>query len=105
MREDGERLTQGIRFSLMTQEDILKLSRGEVKYPETLHYRTRKAVPGGLFCYKIFGGSKRDACECGKYEGRKFRGITCAICGVTVVSEMEKRNFFGHVDLAFPLVN
>ena len=104
MREEGER-TQGIRFSLMTQEDILNLSRGEVKYPETLHYRTRKAVPGGLFCYKIFGGSKRDACECGKYEGRKFRGITCAICGVTVVSEMEKRSFFGHIDLAFPLVN
>lgn len=103
--DDEVKFTQGIRFSLLSQEEVLSLSKGEVKYPETMHYRTRKAIPGGLFCYKIFGGGKRDACECGKYEGEKFRGLVCSVCGVAVVSEMEKRSFFGHVNLALPLVN
>ena len=42
-----------IRISLASAEDIHGWSRGEVKKPETINYRTLKPEKDGLFCEKI----------------------------------------------------
>lgn len=42
-------------ISLMTPEMIHQQSGGEVRKPETLNPRTKKAEKGGLFCDEIFG--------------------------------------------------
>ena len=39
-----------IRISLASAEDIRSWSRGEVKKPETINYRTLKPEKDGLFC-------------------------------------------------------
>ena len=50
---------EAIGISLASPEKILEWSRGEVKKPETINYRTLKPERDGLFCEKIFGPTKR----------------------------------------------
>ena len=49
-------------------QDIRSWSRGEVKKPETINYRTFKPERDGLFCERIFGPTKDMECSCGKYK-------------------------------------
>ena len=55
-------------ISLASPETIRSWSKGEVKNPETINYRTFKPEKGGLFCERIFGPSKDWECSCGKYK-------------------------------------
>ena len=57
-----------LRISLASAEDVRSWSRGEVKKPETINYRTLKPEKDGLFCEKIFGPTKDWECACGKYK-------------------------------------
>ncbi|MFA7293991.1 MAG: DNA-directed RNA polymerase subunit beta' [Candidatus Omnitrophota bacterium] len=80
---------------------VIKLwSKGEVKKAETINYRTLKPEKDGLFCEKIFGPVRDWECNCGKYKGIKFKGITCDRCGVTVDRSSVRRERMGHIDLA-----
>ena len=63
-----------LRISLASAEDIRSWSRGEVKKPETINYRTLKPEKDGLFCEKIFGPTKDWECACGKYKRVRFKG-------------------------------
>ena len=65
-------------------ELIRDWSRGEVKNPETINYRTFKPEPGGLFCQRIFGPVRDYECACGKYKRIKYKGVICDRCGVEV---------------------
>lgn len=47
-----------IRIGLASPDRIREWSRGEVKKPETINYRTLKPEKDGLFCEKIFGPRK-----------------------------------------------
>ena len=42
-----------LRISLASAEDVRSWSRGEVKKPETINYRTLKPEKDGLYCEKI----------------------------------------------------
>ena len=44
-----------VSIGLASPDTIRSWSRGEVKNPETINYRTFKPEPGGLFCQRIFG--------------------------------------------------
>ena len=44
-----------VKITVASSESIRDWSRGEVKNPETINYRTFKPEPGGLFCQRIFG--------------------------------------------------
>ena len=66
-----------LRISLANAEDVRSWSRGEVKKPETINYRTLKPEKDGLFCEKIFGPTKDWECACGKYKRVRFKGIVC----------------------------
>ena len=57
-----------IKIGLASPEKIREWSRGEVKKPETINYRTLKPEKDGLFCERIFGPSKDWECHCGKYK-------------------------------------
>ena len=82
-----------------------KWSRGEIKKPETINYRTFKPEKGGLFCEKIFGPMKDWECGCGKYKKIKHKGIVCDRCGVEVTLSKVRRERMAHIDLAVPIVH
>ena len=92
-----------IRISLASAEDIRGWSRGEVKKPETINYRTLKPEKDGLFCEKIFGPTKDWECSCGKYKRIRFKGIVCERCGVEVTRSKVRRERMGHIELAAPV--
>jgi DNA-directed RNA polymerase subunit beta' len=43
-----------LRIGLATADQIRMWSKGEVKKPETINYRTLRPEKDGLFCEKIF---------------------------------------------------
>ena len=92
-----------LRISLASAEDIRGWSRGEVKKPETINYRTLKPEKDGLFCEKIFGPTKDWECACGKYKRIRFKGIVCERCGVEVTRSKVRRERMGHIELAAPV--
>ncbi len=57
-----------IKIGLASPEKIREWSRGEVKKPETINYRTLKPEKDGLFCERILDRSKDWECHCGKYK-------------------------------------
>ena len=94
-----------IRIGLASPEMIRTWSRGEVKKPETINYRTFKPERDGLFCAKIFGPVKDYECLCGKYKRLKHRGVICEKCGVEVTLSKVRRERMGHIELASPVAH
>ncbi len=92
-----------IRIGIASPEQIRQWSRGEVKKPETINYRTFKPERDGLFCEKIFGPVKDWECHCGRYKKVKFKGIVCDRCGVEVTRSKVRRERMGHIELASPV--
>ncbi len=92
-----------VSIRLASPEKILEWSRGELKKPETINYRTLKPERDGLFCEKIFGPSKDWECYCGKYKKPRFRGHICEKCGVEVTHSRVRRERMGHIHLASPV--
>src|SRR6266700_2045163 len=78
-------------------------SKGEVKNPETINYRTCTPEKGGLFCERIFSPVKDWECSCGKYKRIKHRGVVCDRCGVEVTLARVRRERMGHIELAVPV--
>ena len=92
-----------ISIKIASNEIIRSWSRGEVKKPETINYRTLKPEKDGLFCEKIFGPTKDWECNCGKYKRIKYKGIVCDRCGVEVTLSKVRRERMGHIELAAPV--
>ena len=92
-----------IQIRLASPEKIREWSRGEVKKPETINYRTLKPEKDGLFCEKIFGPSKDWECHCGKYKKIRYKGVVCDRCGVEVTKSSVRRERMGHIELAAPV--
>ena len=100
----GERF-DALAIRMASPEEILKWSRGEVKKPETINYRTFKPEKDGLFCERIFGPVKDWECGCGKYKKVKHRGITCDRCGVEITESKVRRERMGSIKLAVPVTH
>ena len=92
-----------VTIGIASPETIRSWSKGEVKTPETINYRTYKPEKGGLFCEKIFGPVHDWECACGKYKRVKHKGITCDRCGVEVTLSRVRRERMGHLELAVPV--
>ena len=92
-----------IKIKLASPDKIREWSRGEVKKPETINYRTLKPEKDGLFCEKIFGPSKDWECHCGKYKKVRYKGVVCDRCGVEVTKSSVRRERMGHIELAAPV--
>ena len=94
-----------IKIGLASDEKIREWSKGEVKKPETINYRTLKPEKDGLFCEKIFGPTKDWECHCGKYKRVRYKGIVCDRCGVEVTKAKVRRERMGHIELAAPIAH
>jgi DNA-directed RNA polymerase subunit beta' len=94
---------EAIKIGLASPEMILQWSRGEVKKPETINYRTLKPERDGLFCERIFGPQKDWECHCGKYKRIRYKGKICERCGVEVTRAKVRRERMGHIELAAPV--
>lgn len=90
-------------IGLASPEKMREWSKGEVKKPETINYRTLKPERDGLFCEKIFGPTKDWECYCGKYKKVRYKGIICDRCGVEVTKKKVRRERMGHIELACPI--
>ncbi|WP_058485972.1 DNA-directed RNA polymerase subunit beta' [Defluviitalea phaphyphila] len=100
---DQSVLFDAIKISLASPDKIREWSRGEVKKPETINYRTLKPEKDGLFCERIFGPSKDWECHCGKYKRIRYKGVICDRCGVEVTKSKVRRERMGHIELAAPV--
>jgi len=92
-----------MKIGLSSPEKIREWSKGEVKKPETINYRTLKPERDGLFCERIFGPQKDWECHCGKYKRIRYKGIVCDRCGVEVTRSKVRRERMGHIELAAPV--
>lgn len=108
MSEHNQQDSQFDKLSIkIASDDVIRnqWSRGEIKKPETINYRTFKPEKGGLFCEKIFGPTRDWECACGKYKKIKHKGIVCDRCGVEVTLSKVRRERMAHIDLAVPVVH
>src|SRR3954468_400735 len=94
-----------VSITVASPDVIRKWSKGEVKNPETINYRTFKPEPGGLFCQKIFGPVRDYECACGKYKRIKYKDVVCDRCGVEVTIARVRRERMGHIELAVPVAH
>lgn len=94
---------ESIKIRLASPDQIREWSRGEVKKPETINYRTLKPERDGLFCERIFGPQKDWECHCGKYKRIRYKGKVCDRCGVEVTRSKVRRERMGHIELAAPV--
>ena len=94
-----------IKIGIASDEQIREWSKGEVKKPETINYRTLKPEKDGLFCERIFGPTKDWECHCGKYKRVRYKGIVCDRCGVEVTKSKVRRERMGHIELAAPVAH
>lgn len=92
-----------VAITVASPDSIRSWSKGEVKNPETINYRTFKPEKGGLFCERIFGPTRDWECSCGKYKRIKHKGVICDRCGVEVTLSRVRRERMGHIDLAVPV--
>ena len=94
-----------LKIGIASDEKIREWSKGEVKKPETINYRTLKPEKDGLFCERIFGPTKDWECHCGKYKRVRYKGIVCDCCGVEVTKAKVRRERMGHIELAAPVAH
>src|SRR5216110_1523755 len=93
----------GVRITLASPDQIRSWSSGEVTEPVTIHFRTWKPEPRGLFSERIFGPVKSWTCACGKY--KREPGFRCKKCGVEVAHRDVRRERMGHIELAAPVAH
>ncbi|MBM4147092.1 MAG: hypothetical protein FJ240_12620, partial [Nitrospira sp.] len=94
-----------IRIGLLDPDQIIWRAKGEVKYAKTLE-SNGKPVLAGLFCPRIFGTMEPGTCICGTfYKKYRERQIKCEKCDYEVISERAKKNRFGYIRLAYPVVH
>jgi len=92
-----------VLIRIASPETVRGWSRGEVKKPETINYRTLKPEKDGLFCERIFGPTRDYECACGKYKRIKHKGIVCDRCGVEVTQSKVRRERMGNIELVTPV--
>lgn len=94
-----------VQITVASPDMMRSWSKGEVKNPETINYRTFKPEKGGLFCERIFGPTRDWECSCGKYKRIKHKNVVCDRCGVEVTLSRVRRERMGHIELAVPVTH
>jgi len=92
-----------IKIGLVSPDVIRSWSKGVVRKPETINYRSLRPERDGLFCERIFGPTRDYECFCGKYKSMRYRGVVCDRCGVEVIKSDVRRERMGHIELAAPV--
>jgi DNA-directed RNA polymerase subunit beta' len=93
------------RLRLVGPDEVLRWSSGEVTKPDTMHPRSGRPVPGGLFCETIFGPLVEWRCRCGHRTGEAIQQQLCKRCQTPVLRRRGRRRHMGHVELALPVAH
>jgi len=96
---------RSIQISIASPDTIRQWSKGAIKKPETINYRTHRPERDGLFCEKIFGPTRDWECFCGKYKSIRYKGLVCERCGVEVTRANVRRERMGHIELVAPVAH
>ncbi|RZL51159.1 MAG: DNA-directed RNA polymerase subunit gamma [Pedobacter sp.] len=74
---------------------------------ETIHFRTNKPQPFGLFCQITFGPVNNWECDCGRYVGFAVNNLDriCETCFVEITESRVRRYRMGYIPLGFPVVH
>lgn len=101
MQEESDFNAQSIfvKIGLVSPDVIKSWSKGAVRKPETINYRSLRPERDGLFCERIFGPTRDYECFCGKYKSMRYRGVVCDRCGVEVIRSETRRERMGHIEL------
>jgi DNA-directed RNA polymerase subunit beta' len=97
----GEQMT----LHVMTDDEVLRASYGEVTDTKSLESVTQQPTRAGLFSEQIFGPVQEWHCACGKYRRRKYSGTTCEKCGVELADRYARRRRTGHIELPAPVIH
>src|SRR4029450_9853012 len=73
-----------VAIGIASSDTMRSWSKGEVKNPETINYRTFKPEKGGLFCERIFGPTRDWECSSGKSKRTNHKGWFLIRGGVEV---------------------
>src|SRR5262249_58795905 len=82
-----------------TDREVHLWSFGAVKAPRDPDAASWQARRFTLDDQAIFGPLRDFHCACGKYEGERYRGMICDLCGVKVTTREARRQRFGHINL------
>jgi len=93
-----------VKFDAASDEELLRMSSGEVKTPDTINYRSFRPFPGGIFDEQIFGPERKSACECGDILPLSQLHEICVRCGKSKLSDPLRMERFGHVTLGMPIL-
>jgi TPR repeat protein len=108
--------------SVLSPQDILSSSSGEVILPETVDFdKNGDPVHRGLFCENIFGRKETYRCSCSWFgialmqetpinkknihQFKKHSGSTCQVCGAPITPLKDRLARFGHIKLAAPVTH
>ncbi|MFR1168550.1 MAG: hypothetical protein ACLSDQ_13815 [Adlercreutzia equolifaciens] len=91
-----------LRISLASAEDVRSWSRGEVKKPETINYRTLKPEKDGLYCEKIFGPTRTGSAPAASTSAFASR-VSSASAAAWRSPLKVRRERMGHIELAAPV--
>jgi hypothetical protein len=83
-----------------TDREVCSWSFGVVKAPRNPSATSWQDRRGTLEDQAIFGPVRDFHCACGKYEGERFRGMMCDLCGVKATTCETRRQRFGHINLS-----
>ncbi len=98
---------ESIKIALASPEKIREWSRGEVKKPETINYRTLKPEKDGLFRERYLDHKRTGNVTgvIGKYRRVRYKGVVCDRCGVEVTKSKVRRERMGHIELSSSYVS
>src|SRR5262245_10581692 len=82
-----------------TDREVHSWSFGAVKAPRNPGAGSYQGRRRTLDDQAIFGPVREFHCACGKYQGDRYRGMICDLCGVKMTIPEERRRRFGHIDL------
>ncbi len=100
---DPTKKIHGMRVSMMSAEQTLALSSGEIESSDTMNHRTLLPEPGGLFCQRVFGPLIDFRCACGKTRETPDEPRRCPRCRVERIESSARRTRFGHIRLTAPV--
>jgi hypothetical protein len=91
------------RLRLASADEVRRLTFGEITTPDEFQPGTRRPVPRGPFCERIFGRDRDWECACGRLRGEENVGYICIRCDQLVRHLSSTR--FGRIELSSPVVN
>lgn len=120
MTQTNFKLIKKIKIGLVSSREIQEWGErrlpdgsfvGEILNDKTIHYKTKKPEPNGLFCQKIFGPIKDNSCACTKLTKKdrlrqsQLNHKFCDICNVERTSSKVRRYRFGHILLKHSIIH